>query len=163
MTLTPLRPRRRFPLYLWDRLHKPPLVSAAATIGYVALAAGGVMSLIHPPSTIQSEVGPLVTAAWSCFALLGGLLGAASAPRGVWWLERVGLISVTTFLLIYGTTIVSLQATSSGSRWMQLGLLVWGAHAVLSRWDRTRGAALDPHGGAIGRLRERGHRPAASH
>ena len=148
MTLTPLRARRRFPLYLWGWLHEPKLVTAAAVVGYLGLAVAGVMSLIHPPNTITLEVGPYLTFAGAGFAVFGGLVGLVAAPRGLWWLERVALLSVLTYILIYGTTIISLQITSPGSRWMQIGLVVWGAQAVLSRWDRTRGAALDPTKGA---------------
>ena len=142
----PVVPRRirRFPLSIWDRLHEPPLVTAGATLAYLAVALGGALSLHHPPGTITSQLGGWVTAAWSCFALGGGLVGFLSAPRGVWWLERVGLYAVMTFLLIYTTTIVGLQISSSGSRYMQLGILALGWYFAVSRWDRTRGAALDP-------------------
>lgn len=128
----------------WGLLHQPPMVTAMATLAYAGLAVLSALSLNHPPGTITSELGKYVTMSWSLFALLGGLVGVLSAPRGVWWLERVALLSVATFLLIYTTTIAGLQVTSSGSRWMQLGVLCLGWYFVVSRWDRTSGAALDP-------------------
>lgn len=136
--------RRRWPLSIWDMLHEPPVVTAFATVAYAFLAVMGALSIHHPPGTITSELGNLATYSWSGFAILGGLLGTIAAPRGVWWLERVGLYSVMTFLAIYSTTVVNLQINSPGSRWMQLGILALGWYFVVSRWDRTKGAALDP-------------------
>lgn len=138
------RARRRWPLTIWDLLHEPPVVTAGAIVVYLALATFGILSIFHPPSTITSELGNLVTYGWASFAILGGALGLLSAPRGVWWLERIGLYAVATFLLIYTITVVNLQITAAGSRWMQLGLIAMGWYFVLSRWDRTSGAALDP-------------------
>lgn len=128
----------------WALLHEPPVVTAAATLAYLALMVFGALSFFYPPSPIKSELGVFATVAWSCFASLGGVLGLLAAPRGIWWLERVAIYSVTTFLAIYSVTIVNLQVTATGSRWMQLGVLSLGWYFIVSRWDRTRGAALDP-------------------
>lgn len=145
MTTAPAPRRlRRWPLSWWDLLHEPAVVTAGATIVYVALAAAGVLSILQPPGTITSELGEIVTYGWAVFAVLGGILGTVSAPGGIWWLERVGLYAVGTFLLIYTLTVVNLQISGSGSRWMQLGLICMGWYFIVSRWDRTRGAALDP-------------------
>lgn len=145
MTTAPAPRRlRRWPLTWWDLLHEPPVVTAGAAVVYAALAIFGTLSIFHPPGTITSELGNIVTYGWAVFSILGGILGVASAPSGIWWLERVGLYAVATFLLIYTLTVVNLQITSSGSRWMQLGLISMGWYFIVSRWDRTKGAALDP-------------------
>lgn len=143
-----LMARRRFPLRIWDLLHEPRVVTVCMILGYMGLFGGGLGSLLHPPSTIQGELGVTITTMWSWFFIIGGALGLVSAPRGIWWLERVALIAAGTAFLIYGSTIANLQITGAGSRWMQLGVLTWGMFGLIARWHRIHWAALDPTRGS---------------
>jgi hypothetical protein len=78
---------------LWESLHEPRQETAMFVAGYTVLALAGLGVLL-------TAAGPLPTGTWSArvaaggVLLIGGALGAPTAWRGMWWLERVATVII---------------------------------------------------------------------
>lgn len=137
-------PPRRFPLRsLWDALHEPRVVTVIYLVAYLVALGMGAVTLINPPATIEGALG-FITPFWGAFLALGGAVGAVACPRGVWWLERVGMGAVLIGLGMYVGTAVALHVQSSGNRLAQVGAITLAILLFLARWAHIRWAALDP-------------------
>lgn len=128
-------------------LDSPATAVALLTCSYLAIAVAGVVGLVSPHILSTDTRFYYPSAFGALLALLGGVLGAAAIPRGVWWLERgaiscmVGAIGCRIYSLAYqlahevaplGEVLISIAFLSA----IVLGMLV--------RLLYIRGLALDP-------------------
>lgn len=132
---------------VWLTLHEPPIVTATMMVAWVIVALIGLTALIIPPPGIQHVIGPWLTLAWASFLLLGGALGLGGCPKGIWWLERIGITSTILGIVICIIVIASLPNFSTGYRAIFIGFLILAILFMLTRWERISGAMLDPRGG----------------
>lgn len=143
-------PKRRLPLRLWDLLHEPRAITLLMMLLYVTVFCIGCVALYYPPSSIEKELG-WVTMLWATSLILGGFLGVASTPRGVWWVERLAIIATGTGVVIYLSTVLQLHLSEGGNRLPQAGFILIALISLAIRWVRIRYASLDPTSSATGR------------
>ena len=86
----------------------------------------------------------LLTAIWGSLLLGGGVLGLIGCLPGWWWVERAGVLAAGTGAAIYLVVILSLHASTPGSRLVQAGFVALTLVWLAVRWLRIRGAQLDP-------------------
>lgn len=129
---------------LWLRVQEPRVITVYQCVIYVAVTLTGIAALLSPPMSIEGAIGPLLTRMFAVFLLTGGALGAIAVLPGIWWLERAAVIACATGALIYAGVVLSLQVTQTGSRLVQLGVIVWALLSIAQRWHRIRRYAYDP-------------------
>ena len=132
------------PRRLWLMLHEPRVVTAAMGVAWLILIGIGYAALATPPVSIAHEIGPLLTAIWGSLLLGGGVLGLIGCLPGWWWVERAGVLAAGTGAAIYLVVILSLHASTPGSRLVQAGFVALTLVGLAVRWLRIRGAQLDP-------------------
>lgn len=130
---------------LWDRVQEPRNVTLAQTAAYVVTLLVGISALTSPPDSLRSQIGPVLSAIWASFLILGGALGALAAPPGIWWIERVAVLACGTGLVVYGAVVITLYLTSpSGNRLPQAGVIALCVLGCVMRWMRIRRYSYDP-------------------
>ena len=138
------------PRDLWLTLHEPRSITALHIIGYTTLLIAGTAALASPPAAISAEWGGELTTAWGAGLLIGGALALVAVPRGIWWLERVGITLLITAAAMYLSVILTLHLTSAGNRLPQACIITYGIVSLAIRWLRIRHAGLDPTAGPDG-------------
>ncbi len=133
---------------LVHRILDSPILSAALLIGcYLAIAIVGIVALALPhPFVADGALGwPWQAGAW--LGLIGGLAGAASVPRGVWWLERGAIVLMIGAL---GARVYSVGYLHRYGLVSHAELISWAAFLICIalglcvRLLHIRGLALDP-------------------
>lgn len=140
------------PKRIWRRLRQPRTETAIFGGMWIIATAVGTAALTAPPTSITSQIGPILTAAWGTLLLIGGVMGIIGCiilrAEPWWrWTERVAITSAGLGLVIYLYLTAFLQATASGSRLVQIGVICWAGLGLVSRaYLLTRPPALDAPG-----------------
>lgn len=129
---------------LWARIQEPKVITIYQFVIYTVVALTGLAAWFFPPTSIEGAIGPLLTQMFAAFLVTGGTLGAVAVLPGIWWLERAAVLACATGALIYGGVVLSLHVTQSGSRLVQLGVIIWALLSITQRWHRIRRYAYDP-------------------
>lgn len=132
---------------LWRSIREPRVQRACYAIIYALICFAGLSALTDPPSSIQGEIGPLLTVAWGAFLSVGGVAGAVSIWPGLWWLERIGIISTATGGGIYAVVILSLHLSEhQGNRLPQFFIVTALSLLFALRAWEIRGLDYEPRG-----------------
>jgi len=131
---------------LWMRIADPRVQRVAFFIAYLAVAQSGVNALIRPPSSIEGELGTVLTLIWALFLTFGGVVGAGTVLQGWNYLERLGVGALIVGAVMYGGIVLSLHFIQDGQRLTQWGFVTFCAVILIWRlWD-IRGYAIAPRG-----------------
>lgn len=128
----------------WQRVHEPRVVSMLRCLMYLVLLGGGLAAIVHPPTSLEGEVGTLAMTALATLLAFGGLLGAIAALPGAWWLERTALLAIIAALMIYGLVVTIMHVQGTGNRLLQLSMIAAVILSQAIRWVRIRGRPYDP-------------------
>lgn len=133
----------------WLRVHQPRVISALYCAIYLALTYAGISAFISPPRSVEGVIGQVAITILALLLVLGGSLGAPSALRGVWWLERVAVVAVAFSAFIYGSIVLALEIqASTGNRQLQLMFILVTLLMQAVRWQSIRKRPYDPGHGA---------------
>lgn len=124
-----------------------PVLSSFLLVGaYLAIAATGIVGLVYP-HTLSDIAFRVPALAGAGLALVGGVAGAASVPRGIWWLERgaialmVGAIGARVYSLGYQH---ALDVATFAEMAISIAFLSSIVCGLCVRLLYIRGLALDP-------------------
>jgi hypothetical protein len=109
---------------------------------YIVLGLYGLGILLHPPQAFENVIGQSLVMAFAIFMLAGGIFGAFAILPGIWFVERVGLISLTSAMLIYVLLLFALGLQS-----YQLCIPIAFILVFTLRWLEIRWAQLAPRKG----------------
>ena len=129
---------------LWDRVHQPRVISVLYFLIYLCLLGGGIAALLHPPTSIEGEIGAASMYMLAGLLTFGGLIGALASLPGIWWLERTAVLSVGLATVLYGGIVATLHWTESGNRLLQLSFVLAVGLMQAVRWHRIRERPYDP-------------------
>lgn len=134
---------------LWMTMHEPRVVTLGFVIAYCILAYGGVIVVNVDHGTLPLGVYTArMVAAWSL--IVGGLLGAPTAWRGVWWLERIA-----TVILAFAAFSRILAILGMGELYddgqQAFAITVWAA-MIAVMWGRFAWVEVSPFRGGSGPL-----------
>ena len=106
---------------------------------YICMLVGGSAALFRTPQNFTNLIGWALSFMLGLFIFFGAMLSAIAVLPGIWWLERVGLIALTTGMAMYIVTIIALGASP-------LGFVVPIAFALTFalRWIEIRRYQLAP-------------------
>lgn len=130
----------------WARIREPKVIKAIMTISFLMTLTMGVSAIVSPPTSIEGEIGTLLTYMWGAFLVIGGSLGAASTLPGWWIIERIGILSCMIGLGIYAVVVISMQLASTGNRFPQWFLILSAAMMLAAEGARTWGHNFEPKG-----------------
>lgn len=142
------RPARAI-VALWESIHEPRVTKAIYAVSYLIATAIGIVTLLRPPTSIETPLGPTLTTVWGALILAGGLAAVLAVFPGWWWLERAGIIAVAAGALIYFSVVITLhlQSQPDSSRLTQAGVILGFAWTISAArlWD-IRGYTFEPRG-----------------
>jgi len=94
---------------------------------YVVVLLTGVASFVTVPAVMQSNVGDLLSRAWSCMFVSGAILALVSLPRGWWLAERWAIVVIDSGAVFYLAVVLYSDWSNPGSEVMQIGVTVLAA------------------------------------
>lgn len=109
---------------------------------YICMMIAGIGVIVRRPDHFESVVGITLLFIFGIFVALGALISAVAVLPGVWWLERVGIIMLTTGMGMYVVIICALGTTPVGVAVAIALTLTFG-----QRWVEIKGAQLAPREG----------------
>lgn len=103
--------RNKFPaLYkAYLLVAEPRVVRLILFVIYSMFITAGLMVLTNPPENFEEILSTGRVAMMACFLILGGILSAVAVLPGLWWLERCGIISLITGMVIYIVLIIGVS------------------------------------------------------
>lgn len=117
-------------VFIFFKIKEPRTIRIIQFGIYATMIGAGHFVVAHPPSIYTSVIGPNLVYGFGIAVLLGGSLGAIAVLPGIWWLERIGIISLWTGLLVFAVLAVALGISLIGFFIaVALGL------AFVQRWD----------------------------
>lgn len=137
------RPRPRLIAWIAD----PKAVSTLAAGSWLVIAQAGFWAFGSPPTSVANELGAVITTTWAVLFILGGVLAVVGALPGWWYLERAGILILSTGLAIYGGVVWYLHYTVPGNRAVQGSVIIALIILSMARYARISGATLDPSRG----------------
>lgn len=140
---TIVKRHQRSLIQVWSRVQEPRLVSLFRFVMYLLLLFGGSAAVIMPPTSLKGQIGERAMLGLAVLLLIGGVLGGIAALPGAWWLERIGLLSVTFGLTIYLYIILTLHITESGNRLLQFSIVASLIVSQAIRWVRIKDRPYD--------------------
>lgn len=134
---------------LWRSITEPRHLKAFYLVVYLITVGIGMVTLVHPPSSIEGQLGTALTLFWAGLLAVGGLGGVATVMPGWWWAERAAVWLILGGAAIYAGIVVVVQATSppGSSRWTQLGFIVLAGGLFILRLMLTRRWDYEPRRG----------------
>lgn len=121
------------------KIAEPRIIRLMQFVIYLCMFYAGLRLLIQPPPQFTSVLGLVLSYMFASFIFLGAMFGAIAVLPGIWWLERVGLISLSTGMGIY-----MIVAFSLGSSAMGICVALAFALTFLQRYLEIKGPALAP-------------------
>lgn len=100
------------------------------TVGYLCLAAAGLVALVHPASSVREATSPTsgwLVYAWAVMILIGGLSSAVGTWLDRWIGEYVGLWPLMATLAVY--VVAAAAASGAGALFLASFALMF-----LARW-----------------------------
>lgn len=121
------------------RIAEPRVVRLMQFGVYLSMFYTGCHLIITPPTTFKDVVGLTLVYVWSGFVALGAGLSMVAVLPGIWWLERAGIIALTTGLAMY-IVILSTVTLSPVGISVSIALVI----TFIQRWREIKGAQLAP-------------------
>lgn len=130
---------RTFAHSLFMRIAEPRVIRILQFVIYIVMGLFGISALTQPPSRFEAILNVYLVYSFGGFITLGALLGAVAVLPGIWWLERAGLISLTTGMAMYAVV-----ATALGYSVVGVLIAVVLGLTFAQRWLEIRSFQLAP-------------------
>jgi hypothetical protein len=124
---------------MFMRIAEPRVIRCMHFLVYICMMVAGVGIVFRPPEHLQSILGLTLLYVFAGFVTIGALFAAIAVLPGIWWLERVGIIMLTTSMAMYVVVIVAL-----GSSPVAVSVALALTITFAQRWTEIRGAQLAP-------------------
>ena len=118
----------------WLRFPEPRELSMLWSIMYLFAMATGVLALCLPPRSVIGMIGDVAIALIGVFLLVGALLAALGGAFDYWRLERIGILAQGAAWGMYLITVIAMQITGDGSRFVQMGAIATAMCAISARY-----------------------------
>jgi len=116
------------------RIEEPRIVRIFYFAIYVTLLVGGLFYINEPQGAAYEALGDgLISMSLGLSVVLGGLLGALAVLLGIWWVERLGIISSASGLLMF---LIALGAI--GASQISAAIIVALILTLCLRWLEVR-------------------------
>lgn len=133
----------------WLRFPEPRELSMLWSVMYAISIATGALALTLPPRSVTGMIGDVAISLIGVFLLVGAGIAAIAGARDYWRLERLGILAQGAAWGMYLITVVAMQVTGDGSRFVQMGAIATALCAISARYllirvytykpDTTRG------------------------
>jgi hypothetical protein len=121
---------------------EPRVIRSVQFVIYVCMAFAGAFVLTTPPTSFRGVLGQGLVTIFGLFVGGGALLGSIAVLPGIWWLERAGIIALSTGLAMYCIIAFTLGTSLVGT----LVCIAFGLTFV-QRWMEIRKFQLAPKRG----------------
>lgn len=106
---------------------------------YICLLLAGIGVMITPPPAFQYIIGHILVYVFGGFIFIGGALSSFAVLPGIWWLERVGLVALSTGMFMYLVILTGLNPSP-----VSLSVSVAFILTFILRWLEIKDSQLAP-------------------
>lgn len=125
--------------------HEPSWINAAQVITNVAASGAGLLAAVGGmPVLVTGTIGPVLAVAVGSVLFVGGMIGAISVLLGMWWMERVALLTVGLGWVLLLPASLTVAINGSSAVWLVVALIFAATGDVFKRYRRIDWAYLDP-------------------
>lgn len=125
--------------FLFMKVAEPRVIRIMHFGVYVCMMVSGVGVMLSPPAGLKSVLGHVLIYVFGGFVFTGALMSAIAVLPGIWWLERVGIIMLTTSMSMYVVVIFALGASV-----VAITVAIALTFSFAQRWVEIKGAQLAP-------------------
>lgn len=133
---------------LWRAISEPRHLKIAYLAIYVATAIIGIVTLLHPPMSVEGPLGATLATIWACLYMIGGLVAAVAVLPGWWWAERLlGIIPILGGMAMYLAVVIWQHrhaVEAGGSRLTQIGIILLACSPFILRGLLIRSYSYEP-------------------
>jgi len=133
------RKRFNFAHSLFNRIAEPRIIRLMQFGVYFAMIFAGIGIIVNPPRAFESILGSFLVYTVGIFISSGAFIGFMAVLPGIWWLERAGILALTTGLTMYAVVVIAL-----GSSILGIAVAVAFILTFFQRWTEIKGAQLAP-------------------
>ena len=119
------------------RIAEPRVIRLMQFSVYISIGFAGIGVLTHPPQKFETAIGVVLVYVFGTFVTAGAVLGVVAVLPGIWWLERVAILALSTGLSMYVVTAMALNSTPVVYA-ISIALII----TFLQRWLEIKGAQL---------------------
>jgi hypothetical protein len=94
---------------------EPRVVRLLQFVVYTCMLGLGGYLLVDTPTAFEFVLGPLLVKIFGLFMTLGGIAGVVAVLPGIWWLERLAVISLWVGLGFYCIVSLTLGVSLAGT------------------------------------------------
>lgn len=129
---------------VWEKIKEPKTISILVSLAYLIGALGGLTVFIETPKTLEGLMGQYAMNVLAGMLVFGGVVGSPASLFGVWWLERVAIISVAFASALYLAVVIGLHSLEPGNRLLQATFIFVVILSQIARWHRIHIRPYDP-------------------
>ena len=126
--------------YVFMKIAEPRVLRIMHFLIYLCMVVSGIGLIVVQPQRFQNVIGETMLWVFGSFIFFGALFGAVAVLPGIWWLERVGIIMLTTSMGMYIVIIIALGTSS----FLGIAVAVALTLTFAQRWVEIKGAQLAP-------------------
>jgi len=131
--------KRFFGHSLYMKIAEPRVIRIMQFGVYLCMIVSGFGVISKPPTSFENVLGLSLVYVFGGFVFIGALFGAVAVLPGIWWLERVGIIALTTAMSMYSVVIITLGTSPIG-----IAICIAFALTFAQRWMEIRRFQLAP-------------------
>lgn len=121
---------------------EPRVVRLVQFAIYICMVAAGVFILTDPPFSLREVLGIFLVDVLGSFVAVGAIFGVIAVLPGIWWLERVAILALSTGVAMYGVAVLAL-----GAPWVAFLIAIAFVLSLIQRWREIRRFQLAPKRG----------------
>lgn len=125
----PFRALARAFVFLFFKIKEPRTVRLFQLVIYLCMIVAGHFVIATPPEIYTTILGPALVVGFGVAIFIGGIFGTIAVLPGIWWLERIALVSLWVGLGTFVLVQIALAISIVG-----LSFAVALAFALAQRW-----------------------------
>lgn len=118
---------------VFSRIEEPRIIRIFHFLIYLTLGTMGFIVVLVPPDVLIDVLGDALATSFGASLFVGGAVGAVAVLPGIWWAERVAIISLVSGLLMYMAVSSALDTST-----VRIGLALGMILSLILRWIEVR-------------------------
>ena len=129
----------------WAKIVDHPRLRPLWFVAYSLTIYGGLVATINPPRSVVEEAGSTGVLLLGLFMTLGGVIAGLAVWTRWWQLERLGIGFASLGVGLYAVILFAIDlGTETGTRQLQISVVLLGSLLYFIRWAGIRGWDYEP-------------------
>lgn len=124
---------------LFHKIEEPRVIRVFHFCIYIVLGVMGVLVIGSPPPALADVLGDELATSMGASLFVGGAIGAVAVLPGIWWAERLAIISLASGLMVYLAAAFALDTSV-----VRVGITLSMILSLALRWIEVRKYQVAP-------------------